>query len=874
MKMKELFKIISVVSLFVLMSCEQTVQKSERRIKAVPINAVLVIEADEIGDAFENLHNNSLWSVIEKDKSLNLIGRELKSLMSFLNKNKISIDDEKLLLSVHKTRSKSFDYLIYLDADDVEGDVIKGLKKHKGSTKTYDKAIIEKYSLPEVAMPVYVSSYKGIVIFSRNIILVENSIRQLNSNRSLMNSDNFKSLYNAINSKEDFNVLINLSKFDVVENWASQKDAVYWSKSFSDWIELDVSLEKDEVFFSGIASTNDSIGHFLGVFENQKARKITIDELLPSATSFSISYGIESFPKYYRSYTEYLRKHGKLGKFERTQKAFKIKKSDLFDSWIDDQMTIASITSNQTRVNYNDLVLIKSNDEAMAIEALELVSDKSVIDFRSYGIRRFVKKGVLGSYLGGGFSKINLPYYTVIDDVVIFSDNLKIVKDVISDYLDGRSLSNYQHFKNLKSDLSSKSNILLYFKNPDFAETVVDIFPDLKRVISGNIKELSKYKSGAIQFSYDGGVAFTNVILKHSVEEENEVKPKWELDFDAELYSTINTLYNHKTKNKELAVQDKDNKLYLIDSKGKVLWKKQLDSKILGEITQIDLYKNKKFQMIFNTEKYLYLIDRNGNKVEGYPKKLRWNATAGVGVFDYSKIREYRLLVPMGKRMVMYSGKGKAVKGFAPSKFSGVLNKTPQHFRVKGKDFILASTSNGHIYVLDRRGKEKFIISKKYTLGLNNFYLSESSTLSKSSFVTTTQDGELLNVFLNGSIDATLVDGFDANTYYKKVGDEIISLSNSELKWSNKEAAGIYDVDGGNFSNPQLFKKGDHSFIMFGSKTLNKVFLFDEEMNLQKGFPIYGQTVGKPTDYSKAGVISFPVIVNSEKGNLKMYSVN
>jgi hypothetical protein len=872
--MKTFFKIVGIISLFTLMSCEQTVHKNKRRIKAVPKSAFVIYEAEEMGSAFDELHDNSLWQIIEKESNVKLVVDQLKSLNDFLKNNKISVERDKVLMSLHKTGSKSFDFLVYLYADDVDVASINTFSKYKVSTKKYDNADIDKYSLPGVSIPFYVSNYKGIFILSRSIILIEKSVRQLNSGVSLMDYENFKSLYNSINPKEDFNVLINMSKLSSLSTWVSQKDVLTWGSNFSDWMEVDVSPETNEVFLSGITSVNDSIGHYLGVFNNLDATKITVDELLPSATSFSVSYGIESFPKYYRSYMEYLRMHGKLQKFELTQKSYKISRSDLFDSWVDDQFTIASIKSNSTNVNYNDLVLIKSRDEALAIDALQLVSDKSVIDFRSYAIRKFDKKNVLKSYLGSNFDKIAMPYYTVIDDVVVLSDNLKIVKDVVSDYLDGRCLSNYNHFKNIKEDLSSKSSILFYFKNPDFAETLIAIFPDLKKVISNNIKALAKYKSGAVQFSYDNGIAFTNVLLEESVEEENEVKPLWELDFDAELYQEIYTLYNHKTKSKELAVQDKNNVLYLVSNSGKILWKKELDSKILGEIQQVDLYKNKKFQMVFNTEKYLYLIDRNGNKVESYPKKLRWKATAPVGVFDYSKIRDYRFLVPMGKHLVMYNGKGQVVKGFAPKKIIGTIDKAPQHFRVKGKDYIVASTSAGRIYILDRRGNYKIKISKKYPLGCNNFFLSEGSTLKTSSFVTTTKKGELLSIFLNGTVDAIEIEEFDENTFYKVIGEETVSLSSRELKWGNKNSAGVTDVEGGDFSSPQLFKKGDLSFIMFGSKAINKVFLFDADMNLEKGFPIYGQTVGVPADYNKNGVIDFPVIVNQGKGNLKMYSVN
>ena len=43
---------------------------------------------------------------------------------------------------------------------------------------------------------------------------------------------------------------------------------------------------------------------------------------------------------------------------------------------------------------------------------------------------------------------------------------------------------------------------------------------------------------------------------------------------------------------------------------------------ILDNINQIDFYKNKKIQYVFNTEDSLYIIDRLGQNVEDFPLSL------------------------------------------------------------------------------------------------------------------------------------------------------------------------------------------------------------------------------------------------------------
>ena len=873
--MKNILKhILLTIFISLIYSCDSPLIKDISEVKAVPKDAILLFEADEIEVAFKSIQENTLWNVIEKEENLKLIVTQLRSLSQFLEKNKVVVDNKKTLISVHKVGIKSFDYLIFFNNEDVNNESIIKFTKYNTNSKQYDNAIIEEYNLPVLSSPLFLSNYKGVLVLSRSQILLEKSIRQLNSKNDLMDNKNFKYLYESINSKEDFNLLINFSELKSLNSYASNKSFTNWTSTFSDWMELDVSPDKDEIFLSGITSTNDSIGDFLGVFKNQKAQKITIDELLPSGTSFATIYGFENFSKYQRSFKEYLKKQGKLNSFESKQQKHKIKQSDLFDSWVDNQIAFASITSKNKAISFNDLVLIKSRDSNLATDALKVISDKSIIDFRGFEIHSIIKENILADYLGSSFKNIKKPHYTNIGNVIVFSDDIKIIRNVINDYLDGRSLMNYKHFKNLKDDLSSKSNILFYYKNPDFTEQLTKIFPDIKNVINENIKELEKYKSGAVQFSFEDKNAFTNILFRKTIEDESEVKPIWELDFDAKLYPEINTLHNHYTNNKEIAIQDINNVLYLISPSGKILWKKKLESKIIGKISQVDLYKNKKLQMVFNTEKYLYVLDRNGNRVKPFPKKLAWKSSAPVAVFDYSNNRNYRFIVPMGKQIRMYNGKGKIVSGFKFKKTVSTINKTPQHFRIKRKDYIVVSTVSGKTYILDRRGSQKIKIKAKHPLGKNKFFLSENSSLSKSRIATTTQKGELLSIFFNSTIDVSQIDNFDIDTFYEKKDNQTISLAKNTIKWSNQNSTEITEIPGSDFSKPQLFEMNGSNYILIGSISLNKIYLYNSDLNIEKGFPVYGQIVGPALDYNRNSIINFPIIVNSEKGNLKMYSIN
>ena len=119
------------------------------------------------------------------------------------------------------------------------------------------------------------------------------------------------------------------------------------------------------------------------------------------------------------------------------------------------------------------------------------------------------------------------------------------------------------------------------------------------------------------------------------------------------------------------------------------MWKKSLSGRIIGEIKQIDLYKNGRLQILFRTSDRLYLIDRNGNEVS----QLSFDIKNGkinhpISVFDYDKNRNYRILVTTDNQIQMYDNSGEIVKGFDPDNFKSDIINSPVHIRIDDKDYI------------------------------------------------------------------------------------------------------------------------------------------------------------------------------------------
>lgn len=78
------------------------------------------------------------------------------------------------------------------------------------------------------------------------------------------------------------------------------------------------------------------------------------------------------------------------------------------------------------------------------------------------------------------------------------------------------------------------------------------------------------------------------------------------------------SVINHNTQEKE-TLRNSGNKLELMGADGKSLWSIEISGPVLGDVIQIDALKNNKLQMAFTTASGLYIIDRNGKALPGFP---------------------------------------------------------------------------------------------------------------------------------------------------------------------------------------------------------------------------------------------------------------
>lgn len=204
---------------------------------------------------------------------------------------------------------------------------------------------------------------------------------------------------------------------------------------------------------------------------------------------------------------------------------------------------------------------------------------------------------------------------------------------------------------------------------------------------------------------------------------------------------------NHRNGETEYLKQDSKNVVSLVDKKGNTLWKAQLSGRILGDVVQIDFYKNRKLQYVFNTSDKVFILDRNGNNVERSPYKISGGTQCSMSVFDYENDKNYRfVLVKKDGKIVMTDKENNIIKGWNSS-VKQKSTRPVQYVHYNGKDYIVAGNDKD-LFLLDRKGNIRVTKKDAIVPSSNPIYQN------KGSIIFTNKDVNIFSWAFDGTISA------------------------------------------------------------------------------------------------------------------------
>jgi hypothetical protein len=865
-----LMGVVSIIAYNFYKNVKQPINKTS--FEAIPQNAALIIKENNFNTLYTKLvTTNIIWEeLISNTETTKNINTKIKYIDSLLTGAfKPLFIDKTILGSLHLSGAHGYDFIFYIPvSEDIEEEKliqkIKNVTRKNPTTRDYDGVVI--YTLPtNTKEKISLIIYKNTLAFSYSTVLIEDVIRQLNSENSLLNNPKFSKVISNSGQSEDGNLFINNKYFSKIVNQYLNKSTKGYSNKFDNytgWTELDITIKPNTISLNGFSFSEETDNHWLTLFKNQKPQDVDMLSVIPFNTAFIFHYGLSDSKSFFENRKLSLKNTNQFFNYQKyldnqTEK-YGIDLEEEFLANIGNEIAFVITESLTNDFSANKFVIFHSTGIDKTKENLSSIAKKvnqepfEIVSFNNYEINKIDLKDVFKNLLGKPFVNLDSHFYTIIDDYVVFGNTENGIKKFITDVINEKVLSKNKNFQHFNDNLSSSSNIFVYNNLARsielYKQHCKEEYPE---IIDDKIEVFRKFEAISFQVSAEkNGLYYNNIHLKYNPVYKQETASLWELMLDTNISSSPHIVFNHKTKAKEIFVQDDANKIYLISNIGKVIWTKQLQEPIIGKVHQIDVYKNNKFQFLFNTASKIYLIDRNGNNVESYPIKLPSDASNGVTPLDYSHTRDYRLIIGCNDNMVYnYDITGAKVKGWEYRATDRPASGNVWHFTLGGKDYIVVPLTNGQVKVIQRNGKDRLNLANRIPSNNNPVYLKVGSELSKTYLITADTLGHVNKLFFNDKKEIVQFENGQRNAKFSfldynnnNVKDYIFSYGNT-VKIIDSDQKELYknEFEANITQVPMFFILADKT-TRLGLVIENQIYLITPQGEIEDGFPLAGST--------------------------------
>lgn len=812
----------ALILILIIVGCTTESTKENSLISFIPANSALIIKINDFQRFKSDLKNSELIKEFSKTDAYTKFEKKLNPLKDF--------DPYKeTLLTFTEVGKNNLEYT-FITKNTVAMFTLDSAIVKKSKKRTYENKTIKTYSIE--GEDIFTTLIDSTFLVSSSELLIENSIRNYEKTKP---NEEFQKLYNTSQKNAIATLFIDHSKSGTHFNDILSDKLLISFKKFAHWSAVDISVDQHDIRLNGIAITDSTRTTTISLFKNINPVENKAQNLLPMDFDAITSYTFDNFIT-----------------FLKNKNPDPLKKVDSLFFEIEEFAIINNADKRAT--------VIRSKNFEVLNDSLENLSSEDSV-FRGYPILKISRTSTIESNFKPLIQNFTAEYYSVINEFFVFSEEKQILHDIIANFQNNTVLTSLPGYPEIRKELSNESSILFISNYGNIKDSLLFLNEDFKKGLNNSSKREDKFIIMQAVSSKD--FFFVNTAIKkiESKVETNLVSQLFNTTLDAKIVTRPQFVMNHRTKRKEIVVQDSENNLYLISTEGKVLWKKKLNSQISGDIQQVDLYRNGRLQLAFVTKNELMVVDRNGKDVPPFPKKFNDPITQPLALFDYDKNKNYRFLVVQGKQLNMYDREGKTVSGFVLENTNSFINSMPQHFRVGNKDYIVITQEDGSLNILHRTGKTRISVKEKINFSGNNVYLHESK------FTTSDTGGNLIQIDENGNITKEYMNANDTH-FIDASSKTLVTLTDNVLTIRGHKIELDYAI----YSRPRIFYVNNKIYVSVTDTQSNKVYLFDSQAEPVPNFPVYGASAIDLEDIDNDKRVE--IVVQGEEDSILVYKVN
>ncbi len=459
-------------------------------ISVLPENAVYILKTNELTDAWKEVSKTNIWKHFIKTKGFEYLQSVDTLLNNMLLNNKASkviFNNRPTAMAAYVTSPTDYDFVYVTDLQQSEyikkilSRILNLSGSHKVVKLSYNQTQIYKLiDKKNTENTVYITSIDNLLIASFSYKLIKHVLDE-KSTTHWLNRPDFQQVNDELGS--------GLVQLYLNYKQLPQYLRIYFTGLSQDTQKtvqdldltgLDISHEDERISMEGITLI-DSTQSYLNAMLDIKPGKIDAYDVISNETAMLTAISFKDFDLFYQSLLNTYTGKNKSKKISYRNNLKKLEKflkidlqNDLFD-WIGQEIDLVKIRSNNRQRPADLLLLIQAGDVDDARNGLthitEQIRKRSPFKFKSYSYKNFTinylhQKAFFKTILGDLFTKIDKPYYTFIENYVVFSNSEQVLKNFIDDYVTGNTLSHNKDFMDFKDEFNNKSNVMLYLQMP------------------------------------------------------------------------------------------------------------------------------------------------------------------------------------------------------------------------------------------------------------------------------------------------------------------------------------------------------------------------------------------------------------------------
>lgn len=433
-------------------------------------------------------------------------------------------------------------------------------------------------------------------------------------------------------------------------------------KSVASWTVMSLSSVDDESFTAkGVLSSGRSADTFAGVFASARKETPGFASVVPSGTFFAVSVPMADQADYLEAYRKYLDACSKLGPNESAVSRLGRSTGVNPNSWAK-SLSVKEVAKAQWRTKdevFDALfVRVGRKDYSLIFKGLEVSNEKEY----KISAQPYAFGGFASTLFGNLFSLADESCFAFTGEWIV-SGSRAAVSDYVERFSSGDFLQALLGDTGAAPSALAKDCSMAAYFSAGAAPGETIFAPAMLSAVSSTLDGAAFEPC----FLICNGDSFQLDVVRVPFINRAST-PAVVSDAVVEVPAGPFEVQNSGTGGTNLLAQQSNYYLSFQEMSGKGIWSVPFTGPLCGRVESIDYYANGKIQFLFASGSKLYLLDRLGRFVSGFPSELGKDVLLGPQAYDFTGAKGYTVMVLHTDNTIgMYN-----IHGVAPEEWKGI----------------------------------------------------------------------------------------------------------------------------------------------------------------------------------------------------------